>query len=212
MTKPSNAARTAATTAAAAQTPATTSAATTTPEPVVDPFADLPVITIGEATGIQDLSGLETSPEYKYAKVAGEARADKLPVQKGWKHASAMFVAGTNKGGENGFKPGSVMGTVADIVKRAGRGGIPAYELCAELRKRQIGNKRSKYCTKLPPVGWAEGYCNGALSRSIIGVHASKRAPLLVVPVAETGTDATAAQNSAALTDQSGGTQVAKAA
>lgn len=177
--------------------PAPTPAETPAEEPKVDPFANLPRISLADTQDVLDMSGLETSNPRKYAKVQEDAAANKLPLQRGWKHATAMFVPGTNKGGENGFKPGSVYGTIADIVQRAGRSGISAHELVTQVRQRQIGNKRSHYCEKLPPVGWAEGWINTAVTKNIIGVHATKRAPA-IFPVAAAGTEATAAENNAA--------------
>lgn len=149
-----------------------------------DPFADLPRITLADTPEVLDLTGVEGNNPFKYAKAHEAAVALKQPVQVGWKHSTAMFIPGTNKGGENGFRAGSVYGTIADIVSRAGRAGITAHEVVAQVRIRQIGNKRSKYCEKLPPVGWAEGWINTAVTKNIIGVHATKRAPALMVPPA----------------------------
>lgn len=149
-----------------------------------DPFANLPVITLAETNDVVDMSGVTCTQPYKYDKVHTDALADKLPLRRGWKHSTAMFVPGTFKGGENGFRAGSVYGTIADIVTRAGRAGLTAHELVTQVRIRQIGNKRSKYCEKLPPVGWAEGWINTAVTKNIIGVHATKRAPALMVPPA----------------------------
>lgn len=146
---------------------------------VVDPFADLPTIKLGETDNVVDMTGVKTSPTYKYDKVHAEALAARAPLQRGWKHATAMFTPGTNKGGENGFKAGSVYGTIQDIVTRAGKSGLAAHELVTQLRQRQIGNKRSKYCEALPPVGWAEGWINSAVTKNIAGIHATKRAPAL---------------------------------
>ncbi len=184
-------------------------AATAEPIPVVvvDPFADLPRHELGDAKDLLDMTSLEVSLARKYDKVHTEAHAEKLPIMRNWKHAAAMLTPGTNKGGENGFKPGSVYGIISDIVRRAGRAGIPAYEVATELRKRSMGaNKRSHYCEKLPPVGWAEGWLNSAITKGVAGVHATKKAPLLSKPpVAEKGTESTAEQDKAAIADQTGG-------
>lgn len=165
-------------------------------EPKPDPFADLPRIKLADTEGVLDMSGVECSNPRKYEKVHAEAVGGKLPLQKDWKHATAVFTPGTSKGGENGFKPGSVYGTIADIVSRAGRGGIAAHELVTQVRQRQVGNKRSHYCEKVPPVGWAEGWINTAVTKNIILVHPSKRAPALYV--APKGEEATPEQNKAA--------------
>ncbi len=159
-------------------------------------FDKLPRIKLADTNDVVDMTGMETSPARKYEKVHADAVEGKLPIQRGWKHAGAVFTPGTNKGGENGWKPDSVYGTIADIVTRAGRSGITAQELVTQVRLRQIGNKRSFYCTGLPPVGWAEGWVNTAVTKNIAGIHATKRAPALVT--APKGEEATPAQNKAA--------------
>jgi len=165
-------------------------------EPKPDPFATLPRIKVADADDVLDMSGVECSPARKYERVHTDAVGAKLPVQRDWKYREAVFIPGTHKGGENGFKPGSVWGTIADIVQRAGRQGIEAQELVTLVRQRQIGNKRSHFCTALPPVGWAEGWINSAVSRNIVQLHATKKARALVV--APKGEEATPEQNKAA--------------
>lgn len=145
-------------------------------------FAKLPTIKVHEDAEVVDMSGVECTNPYKYDKVHNDAIAEKLPVKRGWKHMQAMFIPGTNKGGENGFRQGSVYGTIQDIVNKAGRSGISAQALVTQVRQRQIGNKRSKYCDKLPPVGWAEGWIDTAVTKNIIGQHATKKAPSLLAP------------------------------
>ncbi len=172
-----------------------TPAAPETPKP--DPFAKLPRVKLGETTDVVDLSGVETSLPRKYEKVNAEAIAGKFPIQKDWKHAEAIFIPGVNKGGENGFRAGSVYGTIAAIAHKAGRSGITAHELVTEVRKQQIGNKRSHYCDKLPPVGWAEGWINTAVNKRYVGVHASRKAPR-IFPEAAKNTEASPAENAAA--------------
>lgn len=162
-----------------------------------DPFAGLPTIKVGESE-VLDLSSVEGNNPFKYEKVAADAATDKLPVKRGWKHMTAMFVKGHNNGPEGGFKPGSVYGTIQQVVAASGKAGISAADLATEVRKRQIGNKRSKYCEKLPPVGWAEGWVDTAVTKSIINVHATKKAPALVV-TAPAGTEATPAQDRKAI-------------
>ena len=159
-------------------------------------FANLPRIKLAETADVLDLSGVQGNDPYKYAELHASSVAKKLPVAENWAHATAVFVIGTNKGGENGFKPGSVYGTIADIVSRAGKAGIAAHELVTQVRIRQIGNKRSKYCTALPPVGWVEGWLRSAIAKNIVGIHPTKRAPALTV--APAGEPATPEQNAAA--------------
>ena len=152
------------------------------PEPAVDPFAEVPVVSIGDDVSFQDFTDVETSNPRKYEAVNAAARADRSPTAKGWKHERAMLIPGTNK---KELKPGSVYGTIQQIVNAAGRVGIPAYVVANKLRRMQIGNKRSHYCEALPPVGWAEGWINTAITKSIVGVHASKQAPALRDEVTE---------------------------
>lgn len=147
-----------------------------------DPFADVPVTHIGDDVEFQDFTETETSDPRKYAQVQAAAVAERLPTAKGWKHERAMLVPGTNR---KELKPGSVYGTIQQIVQAAGRSGIPAYVVASMLRRKQVGNKRSHYCEKLPPIGWSEGWINTAITKSIVGVHPSKQAPALREEVTE---------------------------
>lgn len=152
------------------------------PEAAADPFADVPVTRIGEDVEFQDFSQTEVSDPRKYAQVHAAAVGERLPTAKGWKHERAMLVPGTNR---KELKPGSVYGTIQQIVAAAGRAGIPAYVVASKLRRMQVGNKRSHYCEKLPPVGWAEGWINTAITKNIAGVHPTKQAPALREEVTE---------------------------
>lgn len=170
--------------------------------PKVDPFANLPTVKLGETTAV-DLAAAKVpqGPVRKYAKVDETARTSKSPMMIGWKHERAVFVPGTNR---KELRATSVHGTIAAIVATAGRAGINAIDLVTQLRQRQVGNKRSIYCQDgsagaLPAVGWAEGWINSAVTRNIVGVHATRQAPALraePAPAAEgeggaakTGTD-----------------------
>lgn len=175
-------------------------ASETTPDPkaeaaAVDPFADVPVVNIGDDVSFDDFTDTATADPRKYANVAAAAVAERLPTAKGWKHERAMLVPGTNR---KELKEGSVYGTIQQIVQAAGRGGIPAYVVATMLRRKQVGNKRSHYCLKgdggaLPPIGWAEGWLNTAITKNIAGVHPTKQAPAL----RETVTEGEAAANAA---------------
>lgn len=145
----------------------------------------LPVVKLNDVE-VRDLTGEATSPARKYEKVHTAAVGSRMPIQSGWKHGLAMFVPGSVT---KEFRAGSVFGTIVDIVKRAGRAGIPSYELATQLRMAQIGNKRSHYCTALPPVGWAEGYINSAVTQGLINTHSSRKADPLVVQAAEKAGD-----------------------
>lgn len=189
-------ANTAPSAAPAADAPVTVAEATTTQEqPAVeaaaDPFADVPVTRIGEDVTFDDFSDIVGSDPRKYAAVHAKAVGDRLPTQPGWKHERAMLTPGSSR---KEYKPGSVYGTIQALVQAAGRGGIPAYVLATKLRRLQVGNKRSHYCDGLPPVGWAEGWINTAVTKSIAGVHPSKQAPALRTEVTEGEAKANAAE------------------
>lgn len=150
-----------------------------------DPFADVPVTRIGDDVEFQNFAeaeGIRNADPRKYAQVHAAAVGERLPTAKGWKHERAMLTPGTNR---KEFKPGSVYGTIQAIVQAAGRGGIPAYVVATMLRRAQVGNKRSHYCDGLPPVGWAEGWINTAITKNIAGVHPTKQAPALREEVTE---------------------------
>jgi hypothetical protein len=152
-----------------------------------DPFADVPVTKIGDDVEFSDFSDTPTADPRKYANVHAAAVGDRLPTVKGWKHERAMLVPGTNR---KEFKQGSVYGTIQQIVNAAGRTGIPAYVVATKLRRLQVGNKRSHYCgtgevAQLPPIGWAEGWLNTAITKNIAGVHPTKQAPALREEVTE---------------------------
>jgi hypothetical protein len=153
----------------------------------VDPFAECPVTKIGDDVEFTDFTDTPTADPRKYATVNAAAIAERLPTAKGWKHERAMLVPGTNR---KEFKQGSVYGTIQQIVQAAGRSGIPAYVVASKLRRMQVGNKRSHYCGtseggQLPPIGWAEGWLNTAITKSIAGVHPTKQAPALREEVTE---------------------------
>jgi hypothetical protein len=174
----SNAAAAAAITAA---TGTTDQAAAPAVQPA-DPFANLPVITLGDTKAV-DLSAADVpaGPARKYEKEANSAAELKSPMKIGWKHERAVFLPGTNR---KELKASSVHGTVQRLVNAAGRQGLNAIDLVTELRKAQVGNKRSVFCNAgdkgaLPAVGWAEGWINSAVTRNIVSISATKQAPLL---------------------------------
>lgn len=150
--------------------------------PAPDPFADVPVVNIGDDVSFDDFSDSKTADPRKYTNVNAAAVSQRLPTMVNWKHERAMLVPGTNR---KEFKQGSVYGTIQQIVNAAGRTGIPAYVVATKLRRLQVGNKRSHYCDGLPPIGWAEGWLNTAITKSIAGVHPTKQAPALRDEVTE---------------------------
>lgn len=157
----------------------------------IDPFADCPTVSLGDDVSFTDFSDMATSDPRKYTNVNAAAHAERLPTVKGWKHERAMLTPGTNK---KELKAGSVYGTIQQIVQAAGRSGIPAYVVATKLRQLQVGNKRSHYCEALPPIGWAEGWINTAITKNIAGVHPTKQAPSLRTEVTEGEANVNAAQ------------------
>lgn len=147
----------------------------------VDPFADVPVTKIGDDVSFQDFTDAPTTNPYKYANVHSAAAAERLPMRKDYKHGKAVIIQGTNR---KEYSPGSVYGDIQRIGNAAGRAGTPVYVLLTQLRRAQIGNKRSKYCEQLPPIGWAEGWLDTAITKGIVGVHPTKTAPPLREEVA----------------------------
>lgn len=141
-----------------------------------DPFANVPVTRLADDVEFKDFSDVEGNNPFKYAGVHEAARSQRSPMLLNYKHGRAIFVRGTN---QKELRPGSVYGDIQAIVNASGRAGIPAVMLVARLRQAQIGNKRSKYCTALPPIGWAEGWINTAVTKSIAGIHATRQAPEL---------------------------------
>lgn len=139
----------------------------------IDPFADVPVITTKDGSTIKDFSSVEVNNPYKYADVHKRAVELKHPMLVNYKHGKSVLVQGSSR---KEYKPGSVYGTIQQIGQQAGKGGVPVYEALTQLRQQQIGNKRSKYCEKLPPIGWAEGWLNTAISKGIVNIHATKTA------------------------------------
>lgn len=169
-----------------------------------DPFADVPVTKIGEDVSFDDFSDMATADPRKYTSVNAAAISERLPTMKDWKHERAMLVAGSNR---KELKAGSVYGTIQQIVTAAGRSGIPAYVVASKLRRMQVGNKRSHYCNAgdsgaLPPVGWAEGWINTAITKNIAGTHPTKQAPSLREEVTEGESKVNAAEAQGKLTAQ----------
>jgi len=148
--------------------------------PTVDPFADLPTITVDEFQ-FRDLSGVAPGANvFKYSGVATAAREARAQVMVGWKHSAAMLTLGNVR---PELKAGTVYGDIQKIVGAHGRAGVPAYVVVARLRQMQVGNKRSKYCSELPPIGWAENWINTFVSKGYAKVM-DKKAPSLTAEVA----------------------------
>jgi len=141
---------------------------------VVDPFADVPVIALDDDTTVQDLTDVVGSPAYKYTERDAAARAERSPMLKNYKHGDKVLIPGNN---HKELRAGSVYSDIRAIVQSFGRAGVPVVKVITELRKKQIGNKRSKYCESLPPIGWAEGWLDTAITKGFVNIHATKTAP-----------------------------------
>lgn len=145
-------------------------------EAPIDPFANVPVTKLADGVEFRDFTDVEGNNPFKYEAVHSAARAVRSPMKVNYKHARALLIPGTNR---KELRPGSVYGDIQAIVNAAGRAGIATVQVIAMLRQGQIGNKRSKYCGALPPIGWAEGWLDTAITKNIVGVHATKQAPSL---------------------------------
>lgn len=172
-----------ATTQAAAAASTGQASAAPAAQPAPDPFAKLPIVTLGETKTV-DLTAADVpaGPPRKYEKLATAAVEVKSPMQIGWKHERAVFVPGKVT---KELRPTSVHGTIVRLVNAAGKAGINAIDLVVAVRQECRGNKRSVFCNTgdgaaaLPAVGWAEGWINSAVTRGLIGTHATKQAPTL---------------------------------
>jgi predicted short-subunit dehydrogenase-like oxidoreductase (DUF2520 family) len=141
------------------------------PAAPVNPFATLPVLRAGDYE-VHDLSktpeGLTDAAPRKYEAVQAKARELSIQMKQGYKHANAVFKLGSVRDEK---KPTTVMGMIQQIVKGYGKDGCPAIVLVTRLREAAHTNTRSHFCQgKLPPVGWAEGYVDGAINQNLIKV------------------------------------------
>ena len=139
------------------------------------PKAQLLAKRVGEMIAAADTRPRPADPG-KYAAAHEAATAAGSAVLLGWKHASAIFTAGNSEHDET-----SVYGTMRILCREAGADGLSAADLVTALRHRQIGNTRSQYCDGLPPIGWAEGWIDTAVTRGVVltsrpGVASEKRA------------------------------------
>ncbi|MGW8278731.1 DUF4011 domain-containing protein [Sphingomonas aurantiaca] len=108
----------------------------------------------------------------KYARVHAAATAAGSPTVIGWQHAARSFVPGDDETGSGD----SVYNTIRILCREAGPAGITGAALATALRQRQIGNRKSVYCDGLPPIGWAEGWIDTAVTKDIIAAcHATRQ-------------------------------------
>lgn len=132
-----------------------------------DPFANLPIVTVDDVS-LPDLSKeTAVNQPFKYEGVHAKAVEAGSAVKQGWKYANARFTIGRSL---KELKPTSSHGMIFQLVGTAGKAGLSATELVTRHRIGQIGNKRSKYCDSLPPVGWSEGWVDTAVTRGLIKV------------------------------------------
>lgn len=181
---------------AAQVTPPAAAPAAEAPKPVVNPFEKVPVLKAGNYE-VHDLSttpkGLTDAAPRKYEAVVAKAKELSVQMKIGYKHANAVFKIGSVADEK---KPTTVMGMIQQIVKGYGREGCPAIVLVTRLREQAYTNSRSHFCQgKLPPVGWAEGYVDGAINQNLIKVSGQMAneiaAKSLVTPAAPAETPAT---------------------
>lgn len=115
--------------------------------------------------------GTRAADPGKYARVHAAATVAGSPVALGWKHVAAVFAAGKGR-----HDATSVYGTIHAICREAGSDGTTAAALATALRHRQIGNPRTRYCDGLPPIGWAEGWIDTAVTLSVVLARAAPTA------------------------------------
>lgn len=156
------------------------------PEAPADPFAALPTVELN-GYKIPDFSGVQALGDPRKYQAAHEAAISaRSQVKTTWKHREHMLMAGSVDPSAVNVKPTSVMGIVSEIVRTHGKGGVPAYVVASILRQRAAQNKRSVYCNgKLPAIGWAEGYIDGAIAKKYIKVKEGVSAPSLTQPASE---------------------------
>ena len=101
------------------------------------------------------------NPEYLGVYRKKQEKAAGADVDPNWKYKDKIFVLDSRRP----KSPASVMGVLVSYVEQAGENGISGMELASKLRHHNWSGARSAYvANSLPPVGWAEGYVNGALS------------------------------------------------
>lgn len=106
---------------------------------------------------------LEISEDPVYLGVYAKKHAthDGADFDPTWGNKDKIFVVGRYRP----KSPTSRMGVLYAYVEAAGEAGISGAELATKLRNHNWGDSRSKYTiASKPPIGWAEGYVNGALS------------------------------------------------
>lgn len=126
--------------------------------------------------------GAET--EHKYAKVHLAAEAAGSPCKLGWRYATKIFVAGSSKVEK---KAGTAHGIIQSIVKGAGATGISGMELVPLVRAAAKSNTRTNFgAGKVPPIGWAEGWIDSAITGNLIKITKDAELKLEdVAPAAE---------------------------
>lgn len=94
----------------------------------------------------------------------------------------------------------SVMGVIFSLVGAKENKGKTGKEFAAILRAYDFPNrKRSVYLDGLPPVGWAEGYIDGAVQKGYIVMLGADGKPVAKVaaPAAKAGEKAESAASAA---------------
>lgn len=113
-----------------------------------------------------------STTDHKYAKVHKAAVDAGSPCKLGWKYGTAILALGTNR---NEKKPGTAHGIIQATVREAGDNGISGMELVPLVRVRAKTNTRSNFATgQTPPIGWAEGWIDSAVTQGILKVVKGK--------------------------------------
>jgi hypothetical protein len=117
---------------------------------------------------------------HKYAKVHAAAEAAGSPCKLGWKYATMIFTL--NKTSRD-RKEGTAYGIIQSVVREAGENGISGMEMVPLVRARAKSNTRTDFgAGQVPPIGWAEGWIDGAVNESIIKTVKGKTLELADTP------------------------------
>lgn len=136
------------------------------------------VDSLGNAVAASRKAG-DTS-DHKYAKIHKAAVEAGSPVKLGWRYATTIFTANKSHAAK---REGTAHGIIQQLVREAGDTGISGMELVPLVRVRAKQNTRTNFGSGLiPPIGWAEGWIDSAVSSGIIRVVKGRTLELADLP------------------------------
>ena len=117
-------------------------------------------VLVSEAT---EAEAVRFAAPYKYDEL--QSKNPNGDVNATWAKRDATFTLGYAPKTET-----SVVGVIYGIV--GANPGIAAVALASKVRWADYPNRaRSKYLDGIPPIGWAEGYIDGAVSKGYLKAH-----------------------------------------